>query len=246
MTLREFSSQLQSAGPETSSLATQTLDLMTLALESIESSLGGRRGRVKKIVEDQREIYSDIIDVLLEITEMPQGYQLAEFKTELDDLIHLLEKSAEELQAWSTAATPRCLSCGQEDENDPFGKCPDCNVSYLLPVRAVTPRELPILGHDQAELFGGIGLVITGYADIEELDPLIHNVEEIYREFLSVDDVEVEALHPLAERQLLALAEMRLALEDGDAQHLEDGWNVFIGNEKTVREMQTRGMLSGS
>ena len=124
------------------------------------------------------------------------------------------------------------MKCGW---NGSTGHCPHCRVTVLKPVRsyATQVNSYVELAPLQTQVFNTLLQVLEGERDVSVLRVPLQRLHDNYLE--SLKELEAVAGLELAhngmanlEDALAGLAQMSRVFEDGDAQHLEDGWSMIF------------------
>lgn len=183
-----------------------------------QETLGKKRGRLRRLWAEQCLIYDDLIAALLD----PQP-QAAHFHELLDEFADCLK----DMEEWSRSEDPRCLACGWDGEDK---ICPHCRLRLLSPVRQPRGGASPIqLAPHHQEVLEVVTSVLRGESDLDRLQVPLNDLHDDFRR--AVADArahpELEVVAEILEVARDGLSQMTQVFEDGNCQHLEDGWSAF-------------------
>lgn len=210
-------------------------EFLTKIYHEEDQSMVKTRGKARRMWVEQGLIYQDLIALLKDLSGQIlecSNDHLREVTDTLSDLVDELREALEEMQAWTGSEETRCLACGW---NGSTGHCPHCNVQVLKPVRryATQINSYVALAPLQGQLFQAIVGVLEGERDVTALRLPLQHLEASYSEALQ----QMQACHQLEiaqtallniPRALAGLAQINRVFQDGDAQHLEDGWSMIF------------------
>lgn len=193
------------------------------------------RGKARRMWAEQSLIYTDLIGLLQDLEQDLSSMPWARVEESTDTLYELvdeLQEAAQEMVDWSSDEEPRCLKCGW---NGSSGHCPHCQVRVLKPVRSYATQinSYVELGPLQTQLFHTLLQVLEGERDLTVLRAPLQRLQDSYQQSLgeleAVQQLEL-ARHGLTNLHdaLAGITQMARAFEDGDAQHLEDGWSMIF------------------
>ena len=192
------------------------------------------RGQARRMWAEQSLIYQDLIQLLLDLKSALSAAQKASVAEMVDELFALVDELADSLadmEDWLRSEEARCLNCGWSGST---GHCPHCHLHTLKPVRQVSTHinHMVTLAPAQGQLHAGIVAVMEGRQDVHSLVGPIQLLQRAYEETR-----QQLAPHRLAvaqaglaniERGLAGLTQILRVFQDGDAQHLEDGWAMIF------------------
>ena len=210
-------------------------EFLTKIYNDENQSMIKTRGKARRMWAEQSLIYQDLIALLKDLSGQIlecSNEHLREVSDTLSDLVDELREAVEEMQAWTVNEEARCLGCGW---NGSTGHCPHCNLQVLKPVRryATQVNSYVALAPLQGQVFQAIVGVLEGERDVTVLRLPLQQLEASCSEALQ----QMQACHQLEIAQtalvnisqaLAGLAQINRIFQDGDAQHLEDGWSMIF------------------
>lgn len=197
-------------------------------------TMGRMRGQARRMWAEQSLIYQDLINLLQDLQTAltaSQATTIAEMVNELYALVDELSEAVQDMEDWLRSEDARCLNCGWSGST---GHCPHCHLQILKPVRQVSTHinQLVALAPAQAQLYTAIVAIMEGRQDVSTLLGPIQLLQQRYEE---TRQALAPHQHPVAEAGLrniergqAGLGQILRVFQDGDAQHLENGWAMIF------------------